>query len=250
MLPRDPHVGSAAPAARPEVVDLERGERAVPGRGAAHGVEAMADDADGERAAAGRRRPQAGPAVARRVVAQERRGLVVELRAPAVAADHVDAALVGGRGGVVEPDRHVGDAGPAVAPDVVALGGRRRGAGLALEAAHHVDEAADARGGDLGPGERRGGEAAPGGRGRVGGGSPRPVGAPAPARASRRSREAEQEREHRSGGEPHESSPTRRRASYSPAVREGGGRVRAARWGSFPRSLRTSPFSARRTRLR
>ena len=182
VLPRDPHVGSAAPAARPEVVDLERGERAAPGRGAAHGVEAVADDADGQRAAAGRRRPQAGPAVARRVVAQERRGLVVELRAPAIAADHVDAAPVGGRGGVVEPDRHVGDPGPAVAADVVALGRRRRDARLALEAAHHVDEAPDARGGDLGPGERRGGEAAPGGRGA----SDAPI--RAPPRASRRIR--------------------------------------------------------------
>ena len=56
---------------------------------------------------------------------------------------------------VVERDRHVRHAPPAVAPDVVALDRRDGLAARALEAADDVDEAPDARGGDLGPLELR-----------------------------------------------------------------------------------------------
>jgi hypothetical protein len=72
-----------------------------------------------------------------------------------VSAVHVEAALVGGDGGVIDADRHRADRRPLVGVDVVAGDlTRRRARRSRHEATEHIDEAPDAGRADLGALER------------------------------------------------------------------------------------------------
>ena len=72
-----------------------------------------------------------------------------------VSAVHVEAALVGGDGGVIDADRHRADLRPLVGVDVVAGDlTRRRARRSRHEATEHVDEAPDSGRADLGALER------------------------------------------------------------------------------------------------
>ena len=72
-----------------------------------------------------------------------------------VSAVHVEAALVGGDGGVIDADRHRADLRPLVGVDVVAGDlARRRARRGRHEATEHIDEARDSGRADLGALER------------------------------------------------------------------------------------------------
>ena len=156
VLARNLHVGAARPPARLEVEHLQALERRPRARRPAGRVQAVADDADRERRAAGGHVGQPRPAVALRVVAQEGRRLSGERVVGRVAADDVDVALVGGGGRMVEAERHRANPRPAVAGDVVALDRGARGIARAHEPADHVDRGTD-------PGRRHLGARQPGG---------------------------------------------------------------------------------------
>src|SRR5215211_4113527 len=94
---------------------------------------------------------QPTPAVPPRVVAVEAGRRARQVAPRPIAAVDVELAAIGHGGAVVDAERERADPLPAVATEVVPLDGPGRRARALLEAAHHVDVAADARRAHLGP---------------------------------------------------------------------------------------------------
>lgn len=171
VLARRRHRWRGPPAPRPQIEHLDGAQGLAAPPGAADGVQPRPHDGRAERAAGRRHVGQPAPAVAARVVAQQRGGLAAQ---PArVAAHDVEVPPVARRGRMVEREGHRPDAAPAIPTEVVPLHDRRRRTGRRDVPADDVREAAHPRRPDLGAGDRRRAQLLPGRtRGRRG----RPVG--------------------------------------------------------------------------